>query len=512
MDDIKIVSQDFSYSAIQPTFYTKQSNKKLLAFFLHGFATSPTDLNMLAEAFAEAGFEIHCPTLLGHPMNNSSGVITVDEIKTPILAALNEIDRNEFDIFLIGFSLGASLAIDIAGEVPVSGVLAISPFFQPPNPQMSRFFLKAVSGLPRFRLKRKFQTSTPEARKFLSHEIGTLPILPALEILRGSPLLGKKLKQTKCPVLVVHSFGDKVASFSATAKRIQNSARPGTRLIPMHGLNHFIQFDVCPYILRDLALAHIKGQHSDEVIDPVVFAAIHNTVNEESRHWSGILFKIIIGFFSLFGALLAFTLPEVLTAFWSQNLLSPEDLSSFSQKAIEQKKAYAGAPYYLTAYVFVISLYIIILSLYYMLMNRIDTFIRLHIDPFYSVMSWTQYRTRSASSGKIAGLMIPMLSVPLVLVPLLAAISLIIGISWIYPDRILDFSARNLFLNGFYFSALLLTFCSIGSLYALGVHAKTMVYGTPAPITTTPSVEKLISQLYASVCKGKYAIHKKSGD
>ncbi len=290
-------------------------HKKQLALFLHGFATSPTDLSMLADAFSQAGFETRKPCLAGHPINScdaeSENELTMVELQQSVLRELNEIDCQKFDVYLVGFSLGGALAIDVAADLPLAGVLAINPFFEPTNSRRVRCLLKIATCFPWIPRKRQFQTTIRQTRKYLAHEVATLPLQATREVIENAPKLGARLALSKCPVIIVHSLDDKVAAFSSSAQIVKSAARADIRLVPIHGLNHFMQFDVSPNVLRDLALTHFKQCYTKETIDPVVLASIHSEHHKESRHWSGIMFQIIVGFYSLFGALVAFTLPDV---------------------------------------------------------------------------------------------------------------------------------------------------------------------------------------------------------
>ncbi len=172
---------------------------------------------------------------------------------------------------------------------------------------------------------------------------------------------------------------------------------------------------------------------------------------------------------------------------------------------VEHLTAVAGAPYYIVSYSFIIYLYLILLSLYFFYLNRIDTFIRIHVEPLHDVVPWIQSRTRREATGTTSRRLTNMLTIPVALIPWFAATTMMFIAPIVFTDRLAWEGGRNLFLHTFYVTTLLMAFISAGSLYALQRHTSHVVYGIPAPITTTPAMETQITRLYASVWNGAYA-------
>lgn len=487
---------------------TDTNNKKNIAVFLHGYATSPTDLDQLADSFKEAGFETLNPWLPFHPLD--TGVVaeqdafSLDKTKNEIIASIQSIDSDTYDIYLVGFSLGGALAVDIAAEVNLAGVLAISPFFESTYRKITNTYLSIRGMTPSFKIKRRFQTTTKGSRKYLAHEAPSLPVQATIEVAKNAEKLENRVSLSRCPILLVHSLDDKISSFSATARVVRASAREDIRLVPIHGLNHFIQFDIAPHTLRDIALEYFSPSESMTESETEILSVVINESWQESRHWSGIIFQLIVGFFTLFGALLAFTLPDVLQASWGE-ADGQEIVKSLSGGELQKHhKAVAGAPYYLIGYSFVISIYIILLSLYFFYMNRIDSFIRVHVEPLYNFAPWMQYRTRAEATGKTSSIITNAVSIPTVLIPIFASISLLVALPFIFPDRIFVWELRNAFLHSFYFSSVILSLYSVWSLFLLKFHASSVTYGISAPIKTSSGMELAIRRLYASINKGAY--------
>ena len=123
-------------------------------------------------------------------------------IRESVLSAIGEIDKQECEIYLVGFSLGGALAIDVSVDLPVMGVLAINPFFELANPRLAQFLLHTATLFPWLPRKRIFQTTLRQTRKFLSHEVKSLPLQATREVFEKSADLGARLELSKCPIII----------------------------------------------------------------------------------------------------------------------------------------------------------------------------------------------------------------------------------------------------------------------------------------------------------------------
>ncbi|PLX20843.1 hypothetical protein C0584_03600 [Candidatus Parcubacteria bacterium] len=197
---------------ISPMFLSKDS--KIEYIFIHGYTGGPTDFNGFPEFLSNRyGVDVKVPLLLGHgtDVSDLDGVEFDDYIKQ--LKEIIEIDLEKYEkVFLVGVSLGAILALDLASEYPVSGVLNIN------LPTRLRFPLN----FPGLYSLRHFKKYWPKV--FLEEELamknGTTYYphmnIRGLKLIKdGKKLLRKKLGNIRAPVYSVHSVYDRIGSYKA---------------------------------------------------------------------------------------------------------------------------------------------------------------------------------------------------------------------------------------------------------------------------------------------------------
>ncbi|MBE7558633.1 alpha/beta fold hydrolase [bacterium] len=97
---------------------------------LHGFIGSVGDFNQLGERLAAEGHFVRAPLLPGHGTRPQElAEVTADDLRK---AARDEFDRLASDhecVFVVGFSMGGSLATLLAAERPVDRLVLIAPYY-----------------------------------------------------------------------------------------------------------------------------------------------------------------------------------------------------------------------------------------------------------------------------------------------------------------------------------------------------------------------------------------------
>ena len=165
----------------------------------------------------------------------------------------------------------------------------------------------------------------------------------------------------ECDAFLLHSTDDKVADYYSVLNQVNNNKN--IKLITFRNLNHFIQFDIPQQILSETILKLLKPQKT-EVINTEIIKDSFYHMSTELNHWSGIMYKLITGFFSIFGALVYFSLPDILA-----------------------KKP--TTPYYLTSYVLLTCIFIMLATMYFFYINRTNVFLKNYVEPYLNVMPWT---------------------------------------------------------------------------------------------------------------------------
>jgi len=226
---------------------------------LHGFGGSPLDVKPLAEALRESGFRLVIPVLPGETKMTPAlerGEQSVEE-RVAWLEGLmaEETERFGRRPFLVGFSMGATLATIVGGQGRADRLVLVSPFYSLAWGDdfltgLSRFLSTVVPLVPK---PWKGKVNDPEGyRRYYpgSYTVSLDAFLGLQELARTARERIDALQPT--PVLVIASPDDKVASFEVTAKLFKG--RENTEFVTLPGSDHILFYDYG----RDEAIRRIK--------------------------------------------------------------------------------------------------------------------------------------------------------------------------------------------------------------------------------------------------------------
>jgi carboxylesterase len=172
--------------------------KKAGCLLIHGFGGSIKEITPLAEKLKEAGYSVACPVLKGHTgkRRDLKGVSYQDWLHSARVA-LNELLANCEQVYLIGFSMGGLLALNLAANKQVAGVVTLNcPIYYW---DFKRIILNIIEDI---RL-RKF-----EHIKFYLRSGSSFPLsaLYNFRLLLNSTK--PKLKAVSCPLFIAQALQD----------------------------------------------------------------------------------------------------------------------------------------------------------------------------------------------------------------------------------------------------------------------------------------------------------------
>ena len=339
--------------------------------------------------------------LAGHePVEGPYGALDALEARDCVSGWLNQV-RNAIDkelaapgpTYIVGFSFGASLALKVASEREVDGVLCISMFCRPRR----RIGAKIATWFPSFPPvgSRRPRVTENSSRKYLRWA----PQIPS-EILREVICAGPELSSIprNRRVLLVHSTDDPVADYRAVVAEVKKAASAKVRLVTFAGLEHFIQFDMSPHAMCEVALAHFDPLAKNMDSSHPAWTENLKQREEEVRHWSNAVWLVLAGFLAFFGILLNLTLSDVF-------------------------RGTERAPYYLVAYSMLITFYLQQLLLYLFYLNRTQAYLRLYVEPVGPTpIGFAEYRTNRWISTRQSRLMTPFVSFAASAIPVLLSV------------------------------------------------------------------------------------------
>ncbi len=191
---------------------------------VHGFAGSPFDYKPIAQKLCDAGFRVVIPVIPGQGREELSfkrgkkePEFYINWLRDRVLV---ETEQSGQKPYLMGFSMGGSLATIIASENLVDKLVLLAPYYELPTANglicggswVLKFIAPVVpkAGRGKINSKEGYREYTP----------GTFIIsLPAFEKLQDlAKLAVEKSDLVAVPTLIATSKGDVTASFQRTVK------------------------------------------------------------------------------------------------------------------------------------------------------------------------------------------------------------------------------------------------------------------------------------------------------
>jgi carboxylesterase len=178
---------------------------------LHGLTGTPYEVRSLAEAISAAGIRAVGPALPGH--NETPERLAASAYTDWLDAARDEFQRlrEDYDsVFIVGMSMGGLLALAIAEEEPVDGLVVIGTPLALHQP-FSWLIPLVKYFLPMSRKTRGSDIRDPAAR---ARHVGypVMPLNSVHQLQRLQRRVRPKLARITAPILVAHGVHDRTAS------------------------------------------------------------------------------------------------------------------------------------------------------------------------------------------------------------------------------------------------------------------------------------------------------------
>lgn len=208
------------------------------ALLVHGFPGTPAELRPLARSLLEIGWTVQAPLLPGFgPEIDTLPQRQAAEWVGAVRAALAELQRQHRPVLLVGYSMGAALALQVAATQPPSGLVLLAPFQRLGNrrQQLIGLLLK-----PFFRQVKPFQKtdfSDPQVRRGISNFFAgldlddpnvqqslrqlTIPVSILEQVQKVGRSATSQARQVRTPTLTIQGTQDEVVDPSGSRKLLQ---------------------------------------------------------------------------------------------------------------------------------------------------------------------------------------------------------------------------------------------------------------------------------------------------
>ena len=191
--------------------------KKMGCVLIHGFTGTPLTLQELGASLAQHNILVSIPLLPGHGTKPGDLIgISWEEWVKVCRIEIEKMQRNCDEIFLVGLSMGGTIALLLATEIVCSGAITLSAPIT-----LSGFTVRLLSFLRffvRYWKKKPFSFSSSS-----SSQMGydRYPLVAVLEFIKLLDYVRNSLAEVNCPVLVIHGRNDREVS-SLNAELIYN--------------------------------------------------------------------------------------------------------------------------------------------------------------------------------------------------------------------------------------------------------------------------------------------------
>ena len=218
--------------------YKKNGEKGCL--LLHGFTSCPFELRLLGDHLLNEGYTVSIPLLPGHgtsprDLKDQSWTDWYEAAKE----ALFELRKTCQTVYVIGLSMGGSIALHLSAHYEVDGIVALAPGLHLKN-KLS--FLSHI-----------LYTFYPYSKKWLGPDIKAevetitydkIPVKSLSELLRMFKHLQDDLTDINAPLLIIYAKQDHVINDKSAQEIYQKVSSKNKRILSLKDSYHIITLDV----------------------------------------------------------------------------------------------------------------------------------------------------------------------------------------------------------------------------------------------------------------------------
>ncbi len=233
-----------------PNIVKAQADERPACLVLHGLGGGPYELAPLLDALQAEGFTVACPVLPGH--DGPGPVIPASRWDVWAAAAetgLDELAAAGRQVAVVGFSLGATVALHLATRRPVARQVLLAPFLAiryagliPLHPTVYlRWLARLVPDLPRRPpavRDREMRGQATEANVYRTFSVPAA--LSALELIEE---LLPEISRIQTPTLIIQGERDTVVEPAHAAWLHQNLGSAHKRLVYLDQSDHLVALD-----------------------------------------------------------------------------------------------------------------------------------------------------------------------------------------------------------------------------------------------------------------------------
>jgi carboxylesterase len=214
--------------------------------FLHGWSSTPRELRFLAEKVAPLGLRCEGPLLKGHGTRLEDLAPTrFPEYLAESEAAYASLASRHQRVFVCGLSMGGLLALHLARERPVAGLILVAPFLLPSGKTLGIPNRWLVGHIPLPATMAKGKSGPILDPEGLAGHI-TYPAMPSasmVSVVLAARRMIASLPRIQSPALIFHALKDRTSDFRGSQILIEKLGAEDKTLIAFNRGNHVLTLD-----------------------------------------------------------------------------------------------------------------------------------------------------------------------------------------------------------------------------------------------------------------------------
>jgi carboxylesterase len=221
----------------EPIFKKNGSKGCLL---LHGFTSCPFELSLLGDQLQEEGYTVSIPLLPGHGTSPKDlKRYSWKEWYESAKQALFELRKSCHTVYVVGLSMGGSLALHLSAHYQVDGIVALAP----------GLFLKNKLSI----LSHILYPFYPYSKKWFGPDIKAdvktitydkIPVKSLSELLKMFKHLRDDLMDINIPILIIYAKKDHVIDGKSAKEIYRKVSSNNKRILSLKNSYHIITLDI----------------------------------------------------------------------------------------------------------------------------------------------------------------------------------------------------------------------------------------------------------------------------
>ena len=247
----------------------KGDGRSPAVLLIHGFGGSPYDFKPLTDELEKQGIAFHAILLPGHgtsPRNLTN--VTEEEFLKYSLNALDKLKEKYGEISVVGFSMGGTLAINLAEEREVNKLILFGPYLDITRKwyylgKPEKWAKRLYPILPYVGKIKIANINDPAGlKRYDSYK--HLPVKTVLEMEKLSHKAGENIDKIHCSILWFHSRHDIASDYNSAKSFFEKIPSRRKNFIEYTRSNHMIlyDYDAQDAIRRTLAFLN-RGELKD---------------------------------------------------------------------------------------------------------------------------------------------------------------------------------------------------------------------------------------------------------